>query len=217
MSLRHIGFIMDGNGRWATAKHLPRSEGYSEGLKALKRVAAECAKRGVEVVSVYAFSTENIARPEEEKSAIFKVVKAFNAEYYGSFKIRYMGNIDDLPDDIVASVTQIEERTSDNEGMTLNIALNYGARADMLNACKRAFDNGDFTDDAIEKRLSSAGLLPLDLIVRTGGEKRLSNFMLFEAAYSELIFLDKLWPDMTEQDVDDIFEEFNKRTRKFGR
>ncbi len=215
--LGHIGFIMDGNGRWATARDLPRTEGYKEGLNALKRVLNECAVHGIKVVSVYAFSTENNGRPSQEIEAIFKVVTEFNRSYDGDMKILYMGDIDSLPDYVAESVYFIEQKTAQNSGLTLNIALNYGARADIVRACKLAFDHADFTDSAIESRLASASLPPLDAVVRTGGEKRLSNFMLYESAYSELIFLDKLWPDMTENDVDAIVNEFESRIRKFGR
>lgn len=214
---KHIAFIMDGNGRWAEAHGLLRVEGYKAGLTALKRVAAECARRSVEVVSVYAFSTENNARPETEIEAIFDVVKSFNNSYEGEYKITYMGDIDSLPDEVSESVRLVEYNTAENAGMTLNIALNYGARDDIIRAAKLACDHSDFTVDGFENSLSSTSLPPLDAIVRTGGEKRLSNFMLYEAAYSELFFLDKLWPDMTEDDVADILREFECRNRKFGK
>ncbi|MDE7373552.1 MAG: di-trans,poly-cis-decaprenylcistransferase [Clostridia bacterium] len=217
MQPKHIAFIMDGNGRWATAHNLPRTEGYSAGLDALKRVVAECEKRGVEVVSVYAFSTENNARPEAEKQAIFEVVKKFNSSYDGDMSILYMGDLDALPDEVFESVRYVEDKTSGNNGITLNIALNYGAKDDIIHACKLAYDHGDFTVDGFESNLATCGLPALDAIVRTGGEKRLSNFMLYECAYSELFFLDKLWPDMTEDDVDRIIDEFEGRNRKFGK
>ncbi len=213
----HIGFIMDGNGRWAAERRLPRHEGYSYGLDALKRVLGRCAARGVDVVSVYAFSTENIRRPDEEINAIFDVVRKFNLSYDGSMRVLYMGDIDALPEEVARSVEYIESKTASNKSMTLNIALNYGARDDIVAAAKHAYDHGAFTLEAFESGLASAALPPLDLIVRTGGEKRLSNFMLYEAAYSELVFLDKYWPDMTESDVDVIIDEFEKRNRKFGR
>lgn len=217
LALRHIAFIMDGNGRWGVSHGLTRAQGYAYGLEALKRVLNGCARRGAEVVSVYAFSTENNSRPSEEKEAIFEVVKQFNKSYDGDMKILYMGDIDALPEDVCDSVRSVEGRTADNHGLILNIALNYGAKDDILHACKLACDHGDFTVDGFERRLASAGLPALDAIVRTGGEKRLSNFLLYECAYSELFFLDKLWPDMTEQDVDSLFDEFASRNRKFGK
>ncbi|MCM1305736.1 MAG: polyprenyl diphosphate synthase [Bacteroides sp.] len=217
MPLRHIAFIMDGNGRWATARSLPRTEGYSAGLDALKRVADECARRGVEVVSVYAFSTENNARPEAEKQAIFDVVKKFNASYDGDMRILYMGDVDALPADVAESVRDVEYKTANNVGLTLNIALNYGAKDDIIHACKLTCDHGDFTVEGFESNLATCGLPALDAIVRTGGEKRLSNFMLYECAYAELFFIDKLWPDMSVKDVDNIIVEFEHRNRKFGK
>ncbi|MDE5601720.1 MAG: di-trans,poly-cis-decaprenylcistransferase [Clostridia bacterium] len=217
MTPRHIGFIMDGNGRWAVSHGMPRVEGYKAGLEALMKVAAQCAKRGVEVISVYAFSTENNARPQEEIAAIFDVIIKFNKAYDGNYKVIYMGDIDSLPDEVAQSVRLVEYNTADNEGMTLNICLNYGARDDIIHAAKLAYDHGDYTLDTFESNLSSGTLPPLDAIVRTGGEKRLSNFMLYEAAYSELFFLDKLWCDMTEDDVDVILNEFESRNRKFGK
>ncbi len=217
MSAKHIGFIMDGNGRWAVAHGMSRAEGYAHGLVALYKVAKRCSERGVEAVSVYALSTENFNRPEEELQAIFKVVAKFNLTYDGEYKISYMGDFNSLDDKLASSIEQIEEKTRDNKGMWLNIAFNYGAKADILHAAKVAYDHGEFLEDTFEKHLSSSHLPPLDLIVRSGGEMRLSNFMLYEAAYSELMFLDKLWPDMDESDVDRILEDFDKRVRKFGK
>lgn len=212
----HIGFIMDGNGRWAVCHNLPRTEGYAEGLIALRRVAVRCRELGVKVVSVYAFSTENFRRPQNEIDAILTVVQKFNCNYDGGFKIKYMGDVDAFGGDFSQSVTDVENRTAKNEGLTLNIAFNYGGRADIIQAAKIAYDHGEFIEDTFEKRLSSAQFPPLDAIVRTGGEKRLSNFMLYEAAYAELFFIDKLWPDMNRADVDEIIDQYEKRQRKFG-
>lgn len=217
MAPKHIAFIMDGNGRWATAHGLERKDGYAAGLDALKRVLAACVKHKVEVVSVYAFSTENLARPNDEIAAIMNVVKSFNLSYDGDMKIIYMGDIDALDDDVADSVRLVEDRTAGNSQITLNIALNYGAQDDISRACLLSYDHNDFTPKGFEKRLSTAGLPPLDALVRTGGEKRLSNFMLYECAYSELFFLDKMWPDMDGDDVERIFAEFEKRNRKFGK
>lgn len=214
--LRHIGFIMDGNGRWATSRGLRRSEGYKSGLEALVRVLVRCSERGIEAVTVFAYSTENVLRPEEESRAIFDIVKKFNANYAGDFRIRYIGDIDSLDEELVNSIDDVERRTEANDGMKLTIALMYGGRADILHAAKLCYDKGEFTDEAFENNLSTSFLPPLDLIVRTGGEKRLSNFLLYEAAYAELIFLDKMWGDMTAEDVDAIIAEFEGRNRKFG-
>lgn len=215
--LRHVGFIMDGNGRWAESRGMSRSDGYAYGLLALRKVVKRCEEKGVEAVSVFAFSTENWARPVGEIDAIASVVEKFNRNYDGNLKITYMGDIYALEDGLYQSIEEIEEKTRDNEGMSLNIAFNYGGRDDIIHAAKVCYDHGDFTEDNFKQALSSSHLPPLDLIVRTGGEKRLSNFMLFESAYAELEFLDKLWPDMTEEDVDKIIDDFDSRQRKFGR
>ena len=213
---RHIGYIMDGNGRWAKRRGLPRSAGYAEGLKAMLRVLARTEERGVAAASVYAFSSENFARPSEEISAVLRTVASWNSSYDGCWKVTYMGERDLFPDNVVKSIREVEERTRDNTGLRLNIALGYGGRRDILLAAQKAAKKGVLTQSSLENELSSAGLPPLDAVVRSGGEKRLSGFMLYEAAYAELLFTDKLWPDMTAEDVDALLAEFASRTRKFG-
>ena len=212
----HVGYIMDGNGRWAERRGLPRSAGYAEGLKAMLRVLRRTEERGVRVATVYAFSSENFARPEEESSAIADVVERWNRSYDGGWKVTYMGELSRFSESLRESVALVIGRTEENEGLRLNIALGYGGREDIVNAARRAAAKGEIDSASFENCLSSAGLPPLDLIVRSGGEKRLSGFMLYEAAYSELYFTDALWPDMTEKDVDDALGEFARRTRKFG-
>lgn len=212
----HVGYIMDGNGRWAERRGLPRSAGYAEGLKAMLRVLRRTEERGVRAATVYAFSSENFARPEEESSAIADVVERWNRSYDGGWKVTYMGELSRFSESLRESVALVVGRTAENEGLRLNIALGYGGREDIVNAARRAAAKGEIDSASFENGLSSAGLPPLDLIVRSGGEKRLSGFMLYEAAYSELYFTDALWPDMTEKDVDDALGEFARRTRKFG-
>ena len=213
---RHVGYIMDGNGRWAERRGLPRSAGYAEGLKAMLKVLARTEERGVSAATVYAFSSENFARPSSETEAIMSVVEKWNEAYSGDWKVRYIGDLSRFPSRIADSVREIERRTAGNRGMTLCIALGYGGRDDIVSAAAKAAADGAVTRESFERGLSTHGLPPLDLIVRSGGEKRLSGFMLYEAAYSELYFTDVLWPDMTESDVDAAMEEFAARTRKFG-
>ena len=213
---KHIGFIMDGNGRWATERGLSRADGYPAGLLALRRVIQRCKEIGIEAISVYAFSTENWARPDAEKEAIFKVVDAFNRGYEGDIRITYSGNIASLPDYLEDSICMVENATKDNPGTILNICFNYGGREDLLHAAEICYSHGNFTKETFERALASSHLPPVDCIVRTGGEMRLSNFMLYESAYAELIFLVKNWPDMDETDVDKIIELFKKRNRTFG-
>lgn len=213
---RHVGYIMDGNGRWAERRGLPRSAGYAAGLKAMLRVLDRTEARGVAAVTVYAYSSENFARPADESAAIFDVVEKWNGSYSGDRKVRYIGDLSRFPAGLVKSVRGVELRTADNTGMTVCIALGYGGREDIVSAAAKAAADGAVTRESFERGLSTHGLPPLDLIVRSGGEKRLSGFMLYEAAYSELYFTDVLWPDMTESDVDAAMEEFAARTRKFG-
>ncbi len=210
----HVGFIMDGNGRWAKKHGLDKKSGYVQGLKAMLDVTARCAERGVEEVTVFAYSTENVGRPKEDSAAIFDVIKSFNLNYDGDMRVKYIGDERTLSK---LNAYEIERRTASNKGMKLNIAAGYGAQADILRAARACCEQGEFSEEVFRANLSSAGSAPLDLVVRTGGEKRLSNFMLFEAAYAELIFLDKLWGDMTADDVDAILKEFDGRVRKFGR
>lgn len=216
MTPRHVGFIMDGNGRWAEKRGLPRSDGYAAGLEAMKKVLVRCRELGVEAASVYAFSTENFARPSEEISAILKVVRTWNDSYNGDMRVTYMGDIYAFDDDVADSITSVEERTAHNDGLALNIALNYGGREDIIHAAKVCYDHGEFDKERFESALGSAHLPPLDMIVRSGGEKRLSGFMLYEAAYAELVFSDRLWPDFRAEDVDEALAEYGRRTRKFG-
>ena len=207
---------MDGNGRWAQGRGLPRTDGYAEGLTALRKTLARAAERGVQAVTVYAFSTENFARPDDETAAIVSVVRTFNRRYDGDMKVTYMGDVYAFGEDFADSVEDIEKRTENNGGLHLNIAFGYGGRDDIVNAAKRCCDKGEFTREDFEANLSGAGLPPLDLVNRSGGEKRLSGFMLYEAAYSELYFTDKLWPDFDGDDLDAAIGDFEGRQRKFG-
>ncbi len=216
---KHVGFIMDGNGRWATNQGLPRIEGYKEGVIALVRVIKACIDNPyIEAVTVFALSTENLnGRPQPEVDTILTLIERFNNAYEGECAITYMGDTSAFSDTLHASIEDVEQRTANNTALKLNIALNYGARQDIIRAAKLCYDHLEFIEDAFESRLSTSHMPPLDLIVRTGGQKRLSNFMLYEAAYAELIFLDKLWPDMGEFDVGDCVREFISRQRNFGK
>lgn len=220
---KHIGFILDGNGRWATARKLPRSVGHRKGTVALKRVLNACIKYGVEAVSLYAFSSENWKRPQKERETLFSMIKEFVRDDIAKslakpVKIQVMGDITALPQDVQEAIEKAIKDTEKNDGMIVNIGLNYGSRDEIVTAVNRAIKAGvtNFTKETIESYLDTANLPPLDLIVRTSGEIRLSNFMLWQCAYSEMIFLDKLWPDMKKKDVDEIIEEFSGRNRKFG-
>lgn len=223
MELKHIAFIMDGNGRWAKKRLLPRKVGHREGVKALERVIDACEKRGIKEVSFYAFSTENWSRPQEEIDALFDMVRKFADNELKSYvernmTVRFMGDVTKLPKDTLDALNRITSAVRKNgEGMVVNIGLNYGGRDEIVTAVKALIDSGEeITKENIESRLYTKGMSDPDVIVRSSGEKRLSNFMLWQSAYSELIFIDDLWPDFNAATVDSIIDEYAKRTRRFG-
>lgn len=222
MEPKHIAFIMDGNGRWAKRRLLPRKVGHREGVKALERVIDACENRGIKEVSFYAFSTENWARPKEEIDALFDMVKKFADNELKRYvernmNVRFMGDITKLPKDTLDALNKITASVKNNEGMVINIGLNYGGRDEIVAAVKALVDNNEeVTKENIESHLYTKGMSDPDVIVRSSGEKRLSNFMLWQSAYSELIFVDDLWPDFNASTIDSIIGEYSKRTRRFG-
>jgi len=220
---KHIGFIMDGNGRWAKERFLPRVVGHRRGTTAIKRVVNACIQYGVKVVSLYAFSSENWKRPAEEKSALFNMIKEFvKKDVYNKFVkpvvIKIMGDITMLPDDVQEALNTAVENTKDNGDFVINIAINYGGRDEIVKAVNEIIADGlqKVEMEDIEKRLYTDGLPELDLVVRTSGELRLSNFMLWQCAYSEFVFLDKYWPDMNKKDVEEILKIYTGRDRRYG-
>ena len=214
---------MDGNGRWAKKRLLPRKAGHREGVSALRRVVDECEKAGVEMVSFYAFSTENWTRPQDEIDALFKMVKEFADKHLGEYvkrglRIMFMGDLTKLPKDTVDSLKKILSEAKDNKGMIVNIALNYGGRDEIVHAVNKIISAGvrEINKDVLSDCMYTGGLPDPDVIVRSSGEKRLSNFMLWQAAYSELIFLDEYWPDFDAAVFKKIIEEYSKRDRRYG-
>ena len=220
---RHIAFIMDGNGRWAKKRLLPRKVGHREGVAALRRMTDECEKAGVGMVSFYAFSTENWTRPQEEIDALFKMVKEFADKYLDEYvkrglRIMFMGDLTKLPSETVESLKKIMISAKDNKGMIVNIALNYGGRDEIVRAVNKIISAGvrEVDRQVLSDCMYTTGLPDPDVIVRSSGEKRLSNFMLWQAAYSELIFLDEYWPDFDAAVFKKILEEYSKRDRRYG-
>lgn len=222
---RHIGLIMDGNRRWAKERGLPTLMGHKKGQEALREVLHEMFGRGVSFVSVYAFSTENWSRDNKEVGYLMKQVIKGLQKYIDEFheagvRVVFIGRRLELSDDVQEAIGAAEHKTASNTAATLAICFNYGGHAEIVDAYKKLMHDGvsedDVSEQLIEHALYAPELPPCDLIVRTSGEQRLSNFMLWRAAYSELMFLDKNWPDMTKADVTDILEEYKRRNRRFG-
>ena len=226
---KHIAFIMDGNGRWAKKRGLPRVKGHEEGAKRIGDLAVSAQKLGIEAVTLFAFSTENWKRPKEEVDYIFGLLKKVLAEAKDKFneknlKIRFIGKIDELSEDIRNLMYQTVEATKNNTGVILNLAINYGARSEIVemtkkiaSECKEGKQEISTIDEStIEKYLMTSELPQIDLMVRTSGEVRLSNFLLWQIAYSELVFTKTYWPDFDEKELEKVLIEFQSSDRRFG-
>ena len=226
---KHIAIIMDGNRRWAKAKGKPSGFGHKEGAKVLEKIVRYANKIGIEHITVYAFSTENWKIAEEEVSNLISLFQSYLYDYSKradseNIKVKIIGNRKGLSDKMISSIEKCMERTKNNTGIVFNIALNYGGREELLNVTYKIAEdvkNGklqpeEITEKDIEKYLYTAGQPDPDLLIRTSGEKRLSNFLPWQLSYSEFLFIDKNWPDFTEEDLNQAIEEYQKRTRKFG-
>ena len=218
---RHVAIIMDGNGRWAKKRHLPRVVGHERGVEAVRKLVRAAREMGLEALTLYAFSTENWRRPEDEVSALMGLLKRFIMADLEEFvannvRLRIIGEYRILAPDIVALLDDALERTAGNDGTTLVVALNYGAQDEIARAAAKAAAKGPITPESIEAELDTAGLPPLDLLIRTSGEVRLSNFLLWQAAYAEMWFTDVLWPDFTPAHLEEALAEFAGRERRYG-
>ena len=227
---RHVAIIMDGNGRWAKARKKPRFFGHKQGVKTVRRTVEHATKIGIESLTLYAFSSENWRSPEAEVKLLFELLSLSISEqladlHKNNIKLTVIGDQLALPARLTRKITRAVELTQNNTGMRLNIALNYGARWEIANAAKElalACQNGEMDankidETALEAHLSTAGQPELDLMIRTGGEYRLSNFLLWQAAYAELYFSDTYWPDFNEAALDDALSWFATRKRRFGK
>ena len=225
----HIGIIMDGNGRWAAARNKPRSYGHREGLEASKRVVRAAAKLGIKWLSLYTFSTENWKRTEEEVSFLMGLLQRHlrdEYDFYRENQIRlvHSGDLERLPPEVQKEIRNATRDTADFTGLTVNLAINYGGRDELIRAFRRMNTPESrlcdqpqaITETEINAFLDIPDLPDADLIIRTGGEQRISNFLLWKSAYAELYFSDRLWPDWDEGDLVTSLEEFQKRNRRFG-
>ena len=229
---QHIGFIMDGNGRWAKERGLERSAGHKEGAKTFRRIGEYCADVGIKYLTFYAFSTENWNRPKKEVLALMNLFKEYLREgdtrtgenTIRQMRLRFIGEREGLPKDLLKLIEKAERETAHYEKMTVNIALNYGGRAEITHAVKDIvqlvkdgkMDISDITEQTICDHIYTAGQPDPDIIVRPSGEYRLSNFLPWQSAYSEFWFSNVLWPDFTEEHVNEILRDYQKRNRRFG-
>ena len=220
----HVGIIMDGNGRWAQKRKLPRTAGHKEGLEAAKRIVSCAADAGIKYVTLYTFSTENWKRTEEEVGFLMGLVtRHLRAEYKfykkHGIRIRHLGDTGRLPPDVQKEMAAAEEETARFDRMTVVLAINYGGRDELLRAMKKLAPkivSGDVVEEDVPAAFDVPELPDADIIIRTGGEKRLSNFLLWQSAYSELFFSDTLWPDYTQEEFVSVLDEFRQRNRRFG-
>jgi len=222
---RHIGYIVDGNRRWARERDMADFEGHLAGYKVLKEIGIETLNQGVRFMSAYIWSTENWNRSKQEASKLMKLmVKVLTSDtpifQKHNIALKVIGSRQGLDEKVIKAIDKAEKVTADNTGGTFAVCFNYGGQTEIADACKKIVQSGidveNITPDTISKNIYEPDIPPVDLIVRTGGEMRISNFMLWRSAYSELIFLKKYWPDMTKQDVTDIIKEYSNRSRRFG-
>ena len=222
---RHVAIIMDGNGRWATQRGLPRVAGHRAGTENIRRIIERFGDHGIQYLTLYAFSTENWGRPQPEVQALIRLLGRFIKRELDNFKknnvrLRFLGHIESLPDWLERQVREAVEETRDNTRLTVSICFSYGGRDDITMAVQKIVEAGiaasDITEDSVTEHLSTAGLPDPDLVVRTAGDLRISNFLLWQAAYAELYFTETFWPDFGREDIDIALAEYGRRKRKFG-
>ncbi|HJA67859.1 MAG TPA: isoprenyl transferase [Candidatus Mediterraneibacter cottocaccae] len=226
---QHIAIILDGNGRWAKAKGMPRNYGHAQGSKNVERICEEAWRMGIKYLTVYAFSTENWSRPKDEVDALMKLLRNYmktclKTAAKNDMKVRVIGDIEPLDEDIRTRIRELEEATVNNGGLNFTIALNYGSRDELTRAAKKMAQDcadgklnpAEITEDVFASYLDTAGIPDPDLMIRTSGEQRLSNYLLWQLAYSEFYFTDVPWPDFTKKELEKAVEEYNHRHRRFG-
>ena len=226
LGIKHIGIIMDGNGRWAEKRGLPRKAGHPKGAEAFRRCLNSCVKLGIPCVTFYAFSTENWSRPKDEVDALMNLFLSFMDEMMKlsskNIRLRFIGAREGIPEKILEKMEEAESRTVGNTGMWCCVAFNYGGKEEILHAAKKAmqmYKDGkidSLNEEEFSSFLYTSGLPDVDLIIRPSGEQRLSNFLIWQAAYAEFVFMDVLWPDFSEADLVAALTEYGKRNRRFG-
>lgn len=227
---RHIAIVMDGNGRWARAKHRPRFMGHKKGVEAVRNIVKTCAELNVECLSLFAFSSENWKRPEEEISNLMSLFmmaleREAKALARNNVRLQIIGDLSQFSEKLQLKIKQVEELTANSDGLKLIVAANYGGRWDVTGAAKKITQKviskelniDDITEDSVSESLSTYGIPDPDLFIRTGGEKRISNFLIWQMAYTELYFTDVLWPDFDENELSLAIEDYSSRQRRFGK
>lgn len=221
----HVAIIMDGNGRWAKARRLPRTAGHRQGVETLKRVIEAAGMAGIGIITFFGFSTENWRRPADEVNELMRLLRLYLQAEMANFhkeniRLRIIGFRDDLPDDIAALMTQAEELTQHNTRLTVVMAINYGGQQDIVQAARALrhvdLDRDQSSIDLFAQKLLTGDLPPVDLMIRTSGERRISNFLLWQSAYAELYFTDTLWPDFDAGDLQAALHDYAMRERRFG-
>ncbi len=226
---QHVAIILDGNGRWAKKKHLPRNMGHAQGSKTVERIIEDAYDLGIKYLTVYAFSTENWKRPKDEVDALMKLLRDYlknciKRANKNNMKVRVIGDVSRLDEDLQKKIAELKEASKDNTGINFTIALNYGSRDEMVRAMKHMADDlqsgklqkEDITEEFFNSYLDTKELPDPDLLIRTSGEERLSNFMLWQLAYTEFYFTDVLWPDFNKKELKKAIEYYNGRDRRFG-
>lgn len=225
----HVAIILDGNGRWAKSKGMPRNYGHMQGSKNVEVICEEAYKMGINYLTVYAFSTENWSRPQDEVDALMKLLRNYMKTCLKTAEknrmcVRIIGDKTGIPEDIVETINKLEEATKNNDGLHFQVALNYGSQDEMIRAMNNVLADtqsgkrtGFVTKEEFEQYLDTKGLPMPDLLIRTSGEQRLSNFLLWQLAYSEFYFTDVHWPDFTKEELEKAVEAYNGRTRRFGK
>ena len=226
---QHVAIILDGNGRWAKSKGMPRNYGHAQGSKNVERICEEAWRLGIKYLTVYAFSTENWNRPQDEVDALMNLLRRYmktclTTAAKNDMKVRVIGDITRLDEDIRSRILELEEATKNNGGLNFQIAINYGSRDELVRGIRRLAqdcvdnkqDPAEITEAVIERYLDTHGIPDPDLLIRTSGEQRLSNFLLWQLAYTEFYFTDVHWPAFTKEELIKAIEQYNKRDRRFG-
>ena len=226
---QHVAIILDGNGRWAKSKGMPRNYGHAQGSKNVERICEEAWRLGIKYLTVYAFSTENWNRPQDEVDALMNLLRRYmktclTTAAKNDMKVRVIGDITRLDEDIRSRIMELEEATKNNGGLNFQIAINYGSRDELVRGIRRLAqdcvdnkqDPAEITEAVIERYLDTHGIPDPDLLIRTSGEQRLSNFLLWQLAYTEFYFTDVHWPAFTKEELIKAIEQYNKRDRRFG-